>query len=1109
MTHFPIELNLPTPPDNYLSEAAEAVRQEYQSSITWKRLRCRHVEHVSQNERGSVFILEIGQSLDFDWTWEGAVAFRPVDVENVDASTFEDIPDIDEDTEAGVWRGDIIEVDELLGRIFVWVTNSDHPPTNGTFFVRPFEFLACLHSIYCGEANNSLKHLLPSRLTASKGNVHPKAKRIGKSCLPELRKLWEHGWGILWGPPGTGKTYTIGQQIAECVSDPNERILIVSTTNKATDEAALSCGRAMPDRERSSCIIRIGNGADFSKFEKEGLQHLLRGTEVDLLRRISRLKAELKRVETDEEKAKIHEKIKDLRQKMKDASFEIFVSKNVKAVLATSYKAIMLLTREEVRSAIHKGTAPFTTIFIDEAGLISRASVSALSLLASRRVVLSGDPKQLAPISKISRIIPRMQATWLASSALSHLTDFSRTHPAVYRLLKQYRMHPDISSAISFFQYDGKLIDAPEVCQEKSILPDSLQKQPRAIWYMLDAETSNLAAIRADRGPGNRSWIRPITNAVLRKFFADPMMRTSDGLFITPFVAQARRIRKFLEEEGLGSWSAATVHSQQGTEVDFVVFDTVNAGSCAWPHDEWKRLVNVGLSRARRFVMLLASREEMRQPFLSELVSRMKARIIKNRKFRTLSSNPTTTKELEIDNECLIGNQLKMRKQLRPILNFEQQRLCELKLDSGPRLVRGVAGSGKTVVLAHWLVKRVMEHSNRSALNIWVVYANHTLKKLLEKTIQEVWEQQVSRKKFSRSIIKLRHIRDLLNDLRRQFKLGNMRNDDYNYDEVSASCLANDLKFRSERPSAIYIDEGQDMGANTLKLLWEQLPLNDKKNPNSRSFYVFYDNAQNIYARSTPKWTDLDIDMRGRSTVMKESFRSTRPITELALNVLYHFQSPEKDADHNELVKWGLVEQVKRNTHHWWQVHFNQVDGPAPSLELHGDEEQEFQAIGTQLAGWIRDDKVQPSDICIICNSVDAVWSQIWKYVYPKLKSVKAKVVNQDGNNPPNDDQTVRVITAHSFKGFDAEIVVIPAVEHFVTTNGRVLANTLYVAMTRARSILSLHGLKQPNESGPKSELLTALRNCLELLTVRAEVDMKPPPRGDTGGVLDTSAKTG
>lgn len=50
--------------------------------------------------------------------------------------------------------------------------------------------------------------------------------------------------GIL-GPPGTGKTYTIGHQVAACLQDLTERILVVLTTNKATDGVAIAIGRAL------------------------------------------------------------------------------------------------------------------------------------------------------------------------------------------------------------------------------------------------------------------------------------------------------------------------------------------------------------------------------------------------------------------------------------------------------------------------------------------------------------------------------------------------------------------------------------------------------------------------------------------------------------------------------------------------------------------------------------------------------------------------------------------------------------------------------------------------------------------------------------------------
>src|SRR5262249_28020551 len=157
------------------------------------------------------------------------------------------------------------------------------------------------------------------------------------------------------------------------------------------------------------------------------------------------------------------------------------------------------------RSCVEDGCAPFTTIIIDEAGLISRAAAVALSLLASRRVVLVGDSKQLAPISRISRILPTSQATWLASSGFSHLRSLEQAHDAVHLLREQHRMHPHVCSVVSAYQYENKLESAPTVQNRSVPMPPSLKGHPRSIWYILDEDGDDTPSIRAERGPGNRS----------------------------------------------------------------------------------------------------------------------------------------------------------------------------------------------------------------------------------------------------------------------------------------------------------------------------------------------------------------------------------------------------------------------------------------------------------------------------------------------------------------------------------------------------------------------------------------------------------------------------
>ena len=608
--------------------------------------------------------------------------------------------------------------------------------------------------------------------------------------------MWGYSWAVLWGPPGCGKTTNVGRQVAACV-DSEERILVVSTTNKATDAAAIAIGKVALTTSHSAVeggrILRIGKGADHADFEACGLGALLRGTETDLLRQIGSLSRALQRAQTHEDRAVLRNQLQELRRRMKDSAFNIFTSPEVKVVVATAFKAVTLLSDPAIRVLVAAGEAPFTTVVIDEAGLMSRAVVAGMSLLASRRVVVVGDAKQLAPISKISRVLPTSQATWLASSCLTHLQRVQQSGPAVHLLREQHRMHPQVSRVVSHYQYEGALCDAPGVLARKTALPTLLNNHPRAIWYVLDEDCEDLPSIRAERGPGGRSWIREATRKVLQKLFADPEFRKVRGLFISPFKAQAKDIASYLAAEHLDAWSAGTVHGRQGTEADVVIFDTVNAGSCGWPYDEWKRLVNVGLSRAKEFMLLLASRAEMNEPYLRPLLDNLAPRVLK-RSGRTMNWVEVPAKAAQprnpqsFTNADLLGSQLARRKSLRPVMSAEQQRLCGFSMDGKPRLVRGVAGSGKTLVLAHWLLKTLQNLSNQPDARVWAVYANRSLRRLIADTIEEAWKADGSVGPNPLERVHLYHVRDLLKTLFGEVGLG-ISGDDFDYDAMAARYL--------------------------------------------------------------------------------------------------------------------------------------------------------------------------------------------------------------------------------------------------------------------------------------------------------------------------------
>jgi superfamily I DNA/RNA helicase len=1114
---FSSELGLPDGETQQLKDAATAVKQEFRDSSRWKRLNCKKVSVFAERDRGTVYVVHIGKTVEFDWTWEGAKAFCPNSLDDDDSFSDRFYEEADYEDEV-VWSGEIVEVDEQHGCLFVALDDPEAIPKVGAFFVRPFEFLSVLDAIYNGDDFEAVREQLPERLNASEGDVHPNTSLTAMVGLPHLRSWWQHSWNVLWGPPGTGKTWTTGQQIARVLGDARERILIVSTTNKATDAVALSLGEAAkkvcPVELENESLLRIGKGASYQTFVSLELDSMLAGTESEVLSKIDGLAQQLPLFDSWEEKALTRKQIGELRTTGNDRSNRIFVDPDKRVVIATAFKAMSFLRGDTIRKMVENGEAPFTTIFIDEAGLISRSAVAALSLLAARRVVLVGDSKQLAPISRISRVLPTRQQTWLASSGLSHLEETSDVPTAVHLLSEQHRMHPDVCKVVSTFQYNGVLKTATEREEQESTLSPFLADWSRTIWYVLDEEDCDLAAIRATRGPGNKSWVRQITKSVLQKLFSDADVRRANGLFISPFKAQANAVGEWLAGWGMDSWESSTVHSQQGSEADIVVFDTVNAGSHTWGIVEWKRLVNVAISRAREAVVVIASRAEMDEPYLRPLKRHLTPSVLvkDGGQFKWSESGERASSESsviaeskapyrrkrqsegasdsDVRSNCRMGDQFDARKGMKPLFSQEQQRLTNLELDGKPRLVRGVAGSGKSVVLCNWLAKTAKRLQGRKEARIWAVYANRSLHKLLCDSIEAAWEhlragELLDRSAFPWENVELLHVKDVLSGILPSVQM-TMDQFGFDYDRAAEEFLN---RQGTENPlprcTALFIDEAQDMGPSTLRLLLSVVEQSDESDANSRSAHIFYDNAQNVYDTKTPKWSEFGLDMRGRSTIMRESFRATRQITELAVNVLHRLSGETGRHDQQELISLGLLKPTKRNGEDWLEATFSQVEGPKPIYHSFDRRSDEMAAVAKHLRYLIEVDGISPTDICVIYNG--SAGRILESQLAPKLADFGVELSLQKNRSFERKYNTLLATTPHSYKGYESEVVIIPCVDHYVAPEGKLIANGLYVAMTRARSLLAMYGISGGSEASRK--VSSTVSSCVETQGTAPRVD--------------------
>ena len=234
---------------------------------------------------------------------------------------------------------------------------------------------------------------------------------------------------------------------------------------------------------------------------------------------------------------------------------------------------------------------------------------------------------------------------------------------------------------------------------------------------------------------------------------------------------------------------------------------------------------------------------------------------------------------------------------------------------------------------------------------------------------------------------------------------------------------------------------------------------------------------------------------------MKESFRSTRPITEFALNVLYRLQPPGTSPDHKELVTRGLIERSPRKGAEWWNVRFNQVDGPKPEYYQYASLQEEFEAIGNYCRELICVQGVQPSDICLIYHGSN-IPHWLRKSMMPRLSGTGVELSVQTNKPFERGGNILLATTSHSFKGYDSEVVIIPGVDHqYKAQDKGVLANNLYVAMTRARSVLPLFSQRMNDPHA--TTLYQVIEDCLGHLEEAPEVDSVISPQDDIVEVLE------
>ncbi|MCA9193230.1 MAG: ATP-binding domain-containing protein [Planctomycetales bacterium] len=170
----------------------------------------------------------------------------------------------------------------------------------------------------------------------------------------------------------------------------------------------------------------------------------------------------------------------------------------------------------------------------------------------------------------------------------------------------------------------------------------------------------------------------------------------------------------------------------------------------------------------------------------------------------------------------------------------------------------------------------------------------------------------------------------------------------------------------------------------------------------------------------------------------------------------------------------------------WMDVTFSQIEGPKPIFHCFDQRNHEVSAIARHLRHLIEVDGIYPTDICVIYNG--GAGRILESQLAPKLAKFGVELSLQKNQSFERRANTLLATTPHSYKGYESEVVIIPCVDLYVAPEGKLVANGLYVAMTRARSLLAIYGINGGSEASKR--VTGSIAACVATQNAQPKIDL-------------------
>lgn len=451
---------------------------------------------------------------------------------------------------------------------------------------RPGKSRARLADVLWGEGRPKQRD--PADWTPTDGALNPSQRAAVDMALGTSPVALIHG------PPGTGKTRTLVEVVAQAVAH-GDRVLACAMSNTAVDHLATGLVAAGLD------IVRIGHPSRVAPtVAARGLDALIDASDAhrltdDWLKQARKLRQKARSGRRRLSGSERHGLWVEARRLEQDAREHL---RRTQTMLLD--QASVICATAAGADARVLGGRRFDLVVLDEA--TQAPDPLALAAFArAPRVVLAGDPEQLPPTV----------LDWQAAREGLASTFFDRvaqTHPAACRMLTvQYRMHRSLMRFPAETRYDGRLEAAPSVAEhtlaDLGVAPDPVRDRPLVL---IDTAGKGWDDATDEDGSAFNPEQARRTAAEARRLLSRGLS-PRDLAIITPYNAHLRQLKAQLADERAQGLEIGTVDGFQGREKEAIIVDLVRSnadGQVGFVSD--RRRLNVAFTRARRCMIVIA-----------------------------------------------------------------------------------------------------------------------------------------------------------------------------------------------------------------------------------------------------------------------------------------------------------------------------------------------------------------------------------------------------------------------------------------------------------------------------------------------------------------------